>query len=154
MMHGQTNINFSLFFKIYNVFKLVDSANSVSVTTQNETRGEMKFFSHNYETYHLPKCSSFLFNHSVQSRSRNGLITYPLLFYYFVRLLVYFPGVTTHYVCIFTARLRALASSFSRGFLITHNDAPQSVGLLWTSDQLVAETSTLQHTTLATDRHL
>jgi hypothetical protein len=28
-----------------------------------------------------------------------------------------------------------------RGFLITHNDAPQSVGLLWTSDQSVAETS-------------
>jgi len=26
--------------------------------------------------------------------------------------------------------------------LITHNDASQSVGLLWTSDQLVAETST------------
>jgi len=30
----------------------------------------------------------------------------------------------------------------SRGFLITHNDAPQSVGLLWTSDKSVAETST------------
>ena len=30
----------------------------------------------------------------------------------------------------------------SRRFCITHNDAPQSVGLLWTSDQLVAETST------------
>jgi hypothetical protein len=30
----------------------------------------------------------------------------------------------------------------SRGFMITHNDAPQSVGLLWTSDQLVAEIST------------
>jgi hypothetical protein len=29
-----------------------------------------------------------------------------------------------------------------RGFLITHNEAPQSVGLLWTSDQSVAETST------------
>ena len=29
-----------------------------------------------------------------------------------------------------------------RGFLITHNDAPQSVGFLWTSDQSVAETST------------
>jgi hypothetical protein len=27
-------------------------------------------------------------------------------------------------------------------FVITHNDAPQSVRLLWTSDQLVAETST------------
>ena len=27
-------------------------------------------------------------------------------------------------------------------FQITHNNAPQTVGLLWTSDQLVAETST------------
>ena len=34
----------------------------------------------------------------------------------------------------------------SRGSWITHNDAPQSVGILWTSDQLVAETSTWQHT--------
>jgi len=38
-------------------------------------------------------------------------------------------------------------------FLITRNDASQSVGLLWTSDQLVAETSTRQHTTLTTDKH-
>ena len=30
----------------------------------------------------------------------------------------------------------------SRGFYITHNDTPQKVGLLWTSDQLVAKTST------------
>jgi len=29
-----------------------------------------------------------------------------------------------------------------RGFLITNNDAPQSVELLWASDQLVVETST------------
>jgi hypothetical protein len=41
----------------------------------------------------------------------------------------------------------------SQGFLITHDDGPQSVGLLWTSDQLVAETSTWQHITLTTDRH-
>jgi hypothetical protein len=34
----------------------------------------------------------------------------------------------------------------SWGFYITHNDAPQSVGLLWTCDKLVAETSTWQHT--------
>jgi hypothetical protein len=34
----------------------------------------------------------------------------------------------------------------SRGFVITHNDAPQPVGLIWTSDQFVAETSTWQHT--------
>jgi len=43
--------------------------------------------------------------------------------------------------------------SQSRGFQITHNDTPQSVGLLWTSDQLVAETSAWQHTTLPADRH-
>jgi len=36
-------------------------------------------------------------------------------------------------------------------FYITHNDAPQSVELLWTSDQLVAENSTSQQTTLTTD---
>jgi hypothetical protein len=30
----------------------------------------------------------------------------------------------------------------TRRFVITHNEAPQTVGLLWTSDQLVAETST------------
>jgi hypothetical protein len=48
----------------------------------------------------------------------------------------------------------AWASSFRRGFLITHIwDTPQSVGLLWTGDQLVAVTSTWQHTTLTTDRH-
>ena len=34
---------------------------------------------------------------------------------------------------------------------ITHNDASQSVELLWTSDQPVAETSTWQHTTLTTN---
>jgi hypothetical protein len=30
----------------------------------------------------------------------------------------------------------------TQGSLITHNNAPQSVRLLWTSDQLVAESST------------
>ena len=35
----------------------------------------------------------------------------------------------------------------------SHSDTPHSVGLLWTSDQLVAETSTLQRTTLTTDTH-
>ena len=41
----------------------------------------------------------------------------------------------------------------SRGFYITHNDTQQSVGLLWTGDQLVSQTSTWQHTTLTTDKH-
>jgi len=35
----------------------------------------------------------------------------------------------------------------------SHSDIPQSVGLLWTSDQPVSETSTWQHTTLTTDIH-
>ena len=39
----------------------------------------------------------------------------------------------------------------SRGLEIVHNDAAQSVGLLWTSDQPVVEISTWQHTTLTTD---
>jgi hypothetical protein len=33
----------------------------------------------------------------------------------------------------------------SWGYMITHKDTPQSVGLLWTSDQPLAETSTWQH---------
>jgi hypothetical protein len=37
---------------------------------------------------------------------------------------------------------RAMASSFTRFLDHTHTDAPQSVELLWTSDQFVAETST------------
>jgi hypothetical protein len=37
--------------------------------------------------------------------------------------------------------------------LITLNDTPQSVGLPWTSDQSVAETSTGKHTTLTTDKY-
>jgi hypothetical protein len=38
-----------------------------------------------------------------------------------------------------------------RGFTIT--DTPHSVGFPWASDQLVAETSTWQHTTLTRDIH-
>ena len=39
-----------------------------------------------------------------------------------------------------------------RGFQITQNDAPQSVGLLWAGDQPDAQTTIWQHTTLTTDR--
>ena len=35
----------------------------------------------------------------------------------------------------------------------SHSDTPQSVGLLWTSDQVGAEHSTLRHIALTTDRH-
>jgi len=35
-----------------------------------------------------------------------------------------------------------------------HSDTPHTVGLLWTSDQPVAGTSTWQYTTHTRDRHL
>jgi len=41
-----------------------------------------------------------------------------------------------------------LARARARAHTHTH-----TVGLLWTSDKLVIETSTWQHTTLTTDRH-
>jgi hypothetical protein len=41
-----------------------------------------------------------------------------------------------------SAAQRGLWPPRQRGFLITNNDPPQLAGLLWTSDQLVAETST------------
>jgi len=39
-----------------------------------------------------------------------------------------------------------ILASHSWGFEVTHNDAPQSVGLPWTKGQLVTETSIWQHT--------
>jgi hypothetical protein len=41
-----------------------------------------------------------------------------------------------------SAAQRGLWPPRSRGFVITHNDAAHSVGLLWTSNQFVAEAST------------
>jgi hypothetical protein len=46
-----------------------------------------------------------------------------------------------------------MASSFTRFLDQTQNDAPQLVGFLWTSYQLVAETSTWQHTTQTLNVH-
>jgi hypothetical protein len=51
------------------------------------------------------------------------------------------------FVCVFVV----LRSNSGHGLLV--RDAPDSVGLLWTSDQPDAETSTWQHTTLKRDKH-
>jgi hypothetical protein len=45
----------------------------------------------------------------------------------------FYPAFTTLY---------KIEPPHSKGFQITHKDAPQSVGLLWTSDQPVADTFT------------
>ena len=59
-------------------------------------------------------------------------------------LVVFFfsPGATTPIGGCILQPSSGLYPPRLRGFLITHNDAPHSVGLLWTNDQSVAETST------------
>jgi hypothetical protein len=52
-----------------------------------------------------------------------------------------------------SAAQRGLLLPRFRSFVITHSDASQSVGLIGTSDQFVAETSTLQHTTHSKYKH-
>jgi hypothetical protein len=71
-----------------------------------------------------------------------GFFVFGSMYVKVVCLFVCFPGVTTHCSCIFHSPVAGFSLLRFRGFLITHNDAPQSVGLLWTSDQSDAETST------------
>jgi hypothetical protein len=72
------------------------------------------------------------------------LRTYALL--YSLLLLGYKPVQNVTVMNLFiisgSAAQHGLCTPHPRGFLITHNCAPQSVGLLRTSDQSVAETST------------
>jgi hypothetical protein len=63
----------------------------------------------------------------------HGLYVIVLLLYYIIFIIIIFSG---------SAAQPGLQPLRSRVLVITYNDAPQSVGLLWTSDQLVAETST------------
>jgi hypothetical protein len=62
-----------------------------------------------------------------------------------IYLVVYFP-------CGAAAK-RGLWPSHSWVFYSAQNEAPKSVGLFWTYDQLVAETSTWQYTALTRNRH-
>jgi hypothetical protein len=58
------------------------------------------------------------------------------------------PEVYALKMCLFLLLLSGIYNPYefesphSGGSEVTHKDAPQSVGLLWTSDQPVAETST------------
>jgi hypothetical protein len=57
-------------------------------------------------------------------------------------------GNRTHSpMCHFSTRCQVMAFPVRRASR-SHSNTPHSVGLLWMSDQLVAETSTWQHTTL------
>ena len=75
-------------------------------------------------------------------------LTWQYSLYIYIYIYIYIFFFLWHY-----GSAQAMASSFL-GFLIINNDTPQSVGLLWTSDQLVTETSTWQHTTLTTTTNI
>ena len=69
-----------------------------------------------------------------------------------ITLIVLYPYIPVHFFFPMAQQpFGGLGRLIFRGFTIT--DTPHLVGLLWTSDQLVAETSTWQHTTLTRDRH-
>ena len=71
----------------------------------------------------------------------NYVLVWPLLMFFDVLIIHYTP-----FFCGAITPQRFLTSSSYRKILfffeITQNDTPQLVGLLWTSDQLVAEIST------------
>jgi len=72
---------------------------------------------------------------------------------YFAHVIFLSPhGATQPIVVVFSQPGSGLWPPRVRGYWITHSDASQSVGLLWTNDQCVAETSTWQHTTLTIDK--
>jgi hypothetical protein len=72
-----------------------------------------------------------------------------LMLHVYVCLFVFLPLQPTAVVS--SQPGSGLLSPYDRGFFIT-NDAPHSVGLLWTSNQSFAETSTRKHTTFTTDK--
>jgi hypothetical protein len=76
-------------------------------------------------------------NNRVMSRDTNNSLTVIIdcQIIIIIIIIIIFSG---------SAAQRRLWPPRSRGYLITHNDAPQSVGRLWTSNQLVAEHSTWQ----------
>jgi hypothetical protein len=71
----------------------------------------------------------------------SGILVLVYLFIYsFIN--VCFPGITTHCGCSFHGPVAVFSLLVFEVFLITRNDVPQSVGILWTSDQSITETST------------
>jgi hypothetical protein len=77
----------------------------------------------------------------ILQQKKNNVFTYTF------QIFVYF------FLSCGTVAHRGPRQPHSWGFYIAHDDASQSVGLLWTSNQLVAVISVWQHTTLTTENH-
>jgi len=60
-------------------------------------------------------------------------------FFYLLLLLLFYYFFIFIYACGAVAPTWAMSSSCLRFVDHTHNDTPQLVGLLWTSDQLIAD---------------
>jgi hypothetical protein len=84
----------------------------------------------------------FILNKLSYLRLRNKLY----LFCVFIVILKCFASILIYVLLFLALQPSAGYGLVHEVFVITNNDAPQSVGLIWTSDQPVAETSTWQHT--------
>jgi hypothetical protein len=105
--------------------------NTVNTSTQI-TRTNTQYKTHTYTNPQTTKTHIYTHSHiTKQAKITTVQVTTTTvqdIFFFF-----FFSGC---------AAQRGLWPPRPRGFLITHNEASQSVGLLWTSDHLVAETST------------
>jgi hypothetical protein len=107
---------------------------AVVPTVNKETKIDKHFHTHSADLdvgHHktpsdVTMCSK---NFGVQAVRNSCNITY----FHLVRFFFFYPAFTTLY---------EFEPPHSRGSDITHKNAPQSIGLLWMSDQPVAKTST------------
>ena len=81
----------------------------------------------------------------------------PALFQNFcvVLYIICFVSFCVLFVCkcvLYCCHRVATQLQFNKHVMSSHSHTPQSVGLLWTSDKLVTETSTLQNTRLTRDK--
>jgi hypothetical protein len=75
---------------------------------------------------------------TTKTTTKNIKITYFLVVIIHFTNQLPFSAYSTGIIIIFsgTAAQRKLWPPHPRGFFITQNDAPQSIGLLWTSDSI------------------
>ena len=90
-----------------------------------------------WSTYRTSKTSFLLLSKTQDLKKKHKTICISVSFRLACKMFFFYPAFTTLY---------EFEPPPSRGSEITHKDTPQSVGLLWTSDQPIAETSTWQHT--------
>jgi hypothetical protein len=113
---------------------------SYNFTSYNFT--SYNFTSYNFTSYNFTSYNFTSYNNSTCRQIREKLEVEILDF---IILIYFFPMARQPLGVLGNLIIEASRS---------HSDTPHSVGLLWTSDQPVAETSTWQHTTLKTNRHL